>query len=221
MAPMQFAGHRLRGLTVIGRSVLGKPILEASFGSGRRRVLLVAGVHGNEFGSRVAGLFVTYLEHHPRALPKGIRVDVVPCANPDGTALGTRDNAHGVDINRNFPSADWAVARYHVRADGPGAGSEPETRALVGLLRFGYARVISLHSSGAIVDYDGPRSLAIAVRAARAMGYSVGHLPYEKTITGSLGRYVGERYAVPVITIELSGRRLSGRVIGGLEAAIR
>ena len=31
----------------------------------------------------------------------------IPCLNPDGMALGTRTNANGVDLNRNFPTKNW------------------------------------------------------------------------------------------------------------------
>jgi protein MpaA len=46
---------------------------------------------------------------------------VVPDLNPDGTAAGTRENAHGVDLNRDFGSRS-----------GP---TEPEARFIARLIR--------------------------------------------------------------------------------------
>ena len=43
--------------SVIGRSLRGRPILAARFGSGARHVLIVGGVHGDEAGTAVATKF--------------------------------------------------------------------------------------------------------------------------------------------------------------------
>jgi protein MpaA len=115
----------------IGRSVQGRPIVAVERGTpGGRRVLVVGVIHGDED----AGLaIVERLLRVP--VPEGIDLWVVPTMNPDGTALGQRTNANGVDLNRNFPyrwgpiaePGDWQYA-------GTEPASEPETAAMVGFV---------------------------------------------------------------------------------------
>jgi murein endopeptidase len=83
---------------LLGRSTEGRPIYAYRLGNPAARKLLVVGtVHGNE----PAGLTVT--RRLLRAAPP-LRAElwVVPNLNPDGLALGTRANAAGVDLNRDF-----------------------------------------------------------------------------------------------------------------------
>jgi len=108
----------------IGNSLGGRPIL--AFGSGPRaaalKVLVVGAIHGDETaGMRIA-----------RRLAYGAPIDrvrllVVPTLNPDGVASGTRGNAHGVDLNRNFPFR-WRPLGGGEHS-GTGPLSEPESRA--------------------------------------------------------------------------------------------
>lgn len=206
--------------SVIGKSLRGRAITMETFGTGRRRILLVGGVHGNEYGTPVVMAFLRYVRAHPSVVPSGTQLDVVACANPDGYANRRRTNARNVDINRNFPSRNWSRKRNRSGAS-PGArpGSEPETRALLALLQSKrYARVISLHSRGGILDWDGPGGWTVARRMSKASRVRVHRLG---AYHGSMGAFVPAKYRIPIITWELSSRAMNGRVRAGLLASLR
>ena len=205
---------------VVGRSVQGRRIVLETFGSGSRHILFVGGIHGNEYGGPVTAKFATYLRTHPSVIPSGTQVDVIAYANPDGTAHGKRANAHNVDINRNFPSSNWNRKR-NASGSSPGArpGSEPETQALLGVLASGgYVRVISMHSRGPVIDYDGPGGWTLAKRMSKASRVNVHRLP---AYHGSMGSYIPEVYRTPIITWELASRTLTSRVRAGMLAALK
>ena len=212
----------------IGHSVRHRPLTVTRFGAGDRRVLILGGVHGDEFGAPVAAQLVKYLLAHPRALPPRTRVDVLACANPDGYASHTRGNARNVDLNRNLPTRNW---RHQLSSQNdPGAGgltggsapgSEPETKALLALLRDRFDIVVSLHSRGGIIDCSGPGARAVGRRMSALCGLPLGKLWYDPYITGSLGRFVPERYGVPIITVELRSPGLSAGMRAALLEAAR
>lgn len=88
-------------------------------------MLVVGCIHGTE----CEGIAVARrLERGPA--PRSAQLSIVENLNPDGFARGARQNARGVDLNRNFPS-QWRpfgapFDQYH---SGPRPLSEPETRA--------------------------------------------------------------------------------------------
>jgi murein peptide amidase A len=151
---------------VFGHSVQGRPLhaIEVGDPASAHRVLVVGCIHGDECAALP---LVRRLERaHPR-----FDLWLVPTANPDGLYAGTRQNADGVDLNRNFPS-EWI--RIGRRGDpqysGPRPLSEPETRALRALvLRLRPAVTIWFHQPQAIVRAWG-HSIPPARRFARAAG---------------------------------------------------
>jgi hypothetical protein len=91
-----------------------------------------------------------------RSIPaKGVQLWIVPEMNPDGTAADARQNAHGVDLNRNFPY-QWQKVTDPVYYSGPRPLSEPETRAAVKLIRrIRPAVTIWYHQHEDLVDMAG------------------------------------------------------------------
>jgi protein MpaA len=127
-------GHAVAARSVtIGSSVQGRPIRAVRVGSARarRRILVVGAIHGNE----LAGRAVTRRLRAVRP-PRGVALWLVDDLNPDGAAAGTRQNARGVDLNRNFPYRWRPTGRpfdtYH---SGPRPLSEPESRAAAAFIR--------------------------------------------------------------------------------------
>ncbi len=110
----------------IGTSVQGRDIVALHRpvdGDARVRVVVIGGIHGNE---PVSPPIVRSLVDVP--MPADIEVWLVPEMNPDGVEAGTRANANGVDLNRNF---GWGWAAYD---GGPAPFSEPESTAVADLI---------------------------------------------------------------------------------------
>jgi protein MpaA len=168
--------------------------------------LVFAAIHGNETETTVA------LSAALRATPPAaLRCMVVLVANPDGMLRGTRGNAAGVDLNRNFPARDWArgVVRSRWSSETPqvvelgtgaAAGSEPEVRALMGLIeRLRPAFALALHAPIGVVLETEPSPLG------RALGER-GGLPRKAKVdyatSGVFDAWARER-GVPALTLEL------------------
>ncbi len=123
------------------------------------RILVLASMHGDESETTVV------LSDALRSIrPEALMNAAILCGNPDGAVRGTRGNARGVDLNRNFPSSNWSPepVTYKSRKDGPRdialspgahAASEPETEALISLLDEIKPRaVVALHAALACID---------------------------------------------------------------------
>jgi protein MpaA len=195
----------VRRHVVLGRSVRGRPIVAIEIGepSSPRKVLVVGCIHGNE----PAGIDIARsLAQGPP--PNGVDLWVVPELNPDGVAANTRQNAHGVDLNRNFPwgwrPIDPPGGTYYA---GPRPLSEPESRVAAGLIRRLRPRLsIWFHQHLGLVDESGG-SISLEQRFARLV-----HLPLRR-----LPRYPGsvtswENHTLPgtsAFVVELSVGRLA------------
>ena len=164
---MSIVAHAAAVATIVfGHSVQGRPLRALEVGDPRsaHRVLVVGCIHGNES----AGMPVVW--QLARSRPR-FDLWLVPNLNPDGYAAGTRQNADGVDLNRNFPSQWLRIGRRgSPQWSGPRPLSEPETRAIRELiLRLRPTVTIWFHQPQAIVRAWG-HSISPARRFAHGAG---------------------------------------------------
>jgi predicted deacylase len=142
----------------VGRSVDGRAITARVAGpaTATRRILIVGCIHGNE----CAGLRIVRALTRSRPVT-GAQLWLIGELNPDGTAAARRQNAHGVDLNRNFPYR-WRPVTDPTYYAGPRPRSEPETRAAMQLIRrLRPAVTIWYHQHQDLVDMaGGDRGLA-------------------------------------------------------------
>jgi murein peptide amidase A len=204
------AGGQVKEETVrIGTSVLGRPILAVHrFTEGATQTsgstLVVGSMHGDErAGMRV----VRRLRSAP--LPEGVDLWLVRTMNPDGTVADRRTNAHGVDLNRNFPRY-WAPAGWGTSTwSGPAPASEPETRAMTGFLRDVRPRTtLVFHQPLYGVDSYRAKSMSLVRRLSRETGLPISEFDCTGGCHGTLTDWHNSRLEGRAVTIEL-GRTAS------------
>lgn len=170
------------------------------------RILILGGIHGDEYSSiSIMFKWMTLLQE------KGgdnYRWRFLPAVNPDGLLDGqaVRQNASGVDLNRNFPSQDWEATALEYwrnntgenprRYPGKEAASEPEVRWIIEQIEnFDPAVIVSVHAPYHLLDFDGP--LQAPDKIGDLYLHQLGVYP------GSLGNYAGLDLGIPVVTLEL------------------
>jgi len=207
---VQYADVRFLALLLlslpIGHSVDGRTLRPVLLGTaGSPHPLLVVGcIHGTE----PAGLPIVRALMRAGALP-GTEIVVLPALNPDGCyRLGTRGNAHGVDLNRNFPAGARPL-------------TEPESRYFVRLVRAVKPAVtVVFHQHEDVVRAWGP-SVPEARRFARLLG---GALPYrsERWPPGSISNW--QNHAFPgtsSFVVELPAGPVPARLVPRYVRALR
>jgi len=196
--------HTAQGNALVSRDF--GPRNDSAAAEGAKRILLIGGIHGDEFTS--VSIVFHWMDWVRQRDASQYHWRVIPLANPDGLKAkpSTRFNANGVDINRNFQTPDWDRDAQNYwsrrtrqdprRYPGKAAGSEVETRWLEAQIdEFKPDMIISVHAPYNLLDYDGPVSQPI--RFGRLSLNRLGVYP------GSLGNYGGLFKQIPVVTIEL------------------
>lgn len=220
----------------VRNSVKGTPLIWTTFGREELTknletevTLVMCGVHGDEITPMK---FCFDIIHHLKLQPESLfrnRVAIIaPLVNPDSFFIQkpTRTNANGVDLNRNFPTADWNSRAIKLwknwyksdkrRNPGMKALSEPEVLFQINLIkRYNPDKIISVHAPLTILDYDGPQvedknlgnravgkmaNELLVQMSQKAKGYQVKNYPF---FPGSLGNWAGNERNIPTYTLEL------------------
>jgi protein MpaA len=187
--------------------VRDRPIVARSWGdpASDRRVLVVGSLHGDETeGHRV----VARLTGRRARQLEGVELWTIETANPDGVAQNTRGNAHGVDLNRNFPWSWRSIPPSSGYYAGPGPVSEPETRALRRFLRRVRPEITVWYHQpwGRTLIPCDRRGRRVARRYALLSGLRARDC--FPSPPGSATGYQGHRLAQRAFVVELPGRRL-------------
>jgi protein MpaA len=168
------AGAARGKAVVFGHSVQGRALVAHVLGPGSaaRKIVLVGCIHGDECAGRSILVAV-----ERRALPVNVQLWLVPTLNPDGEAAGNRQNAHGVDLNRNFPYR-WRAVPGPTYYSGPRPRSELETRATMRLIaRLRPDATVIYHQHEDLVDMAGG-DRGLSRRYAELAGLRATCLPF-------------------------------------------
>lgn len=193
-------------MRVIGHSVQGRPIRAWHLGDPTSPVkaVFVGAMHGNEAQpSRILQNL-----RDGRAI-RGADIWVVPLMNPDGVHRHTRRNAHGVDLNRNFP-VDW-IHQGGSYYSGPQPASEPETQAMMAFLdeiRPNY--VVSFHQPLHGVDNSYWKTRALGRRLSRHLDLPRKRFTCNNGCHGTMTQWFNKTHPGAAITVEY-GHRMSHR----------
>jgi len=186
----------LIGREVIGYSVRGRPIVAWHLGRpGKPTALLVSTMHGNERDTR---LIMYALKQGPPI--HELDLWIIPNYNPDGYAAGTRRNAHGVDLNRNFPYR-WVDLDGSYES-GPAPASEPETKAVMAFLdRIRPRRIVSFHQPLYGVDRN-PKRPGFSSKLSRYLRLPLKDFVCSGVCHGTMTGWFNHRYAGTAVTVE-------------------
>ncbi len=170
-------------------------------------------IHGDECAGRALLSAIASLPP-----PGGVQLWLVGEMNPDGTVAGTRQNARGVDLNRNFPYR-WRRISDSTYYSGAAPASEAETRAAIRLiLRVRPAVTIWYHQHEDLVDMSGG-DRGIARLYARIAGLRATCLPF---LPGTASGWSNHRFAgTTSFVVELPSGRIDPAALARHERAIQ
>ena len=197
-APSARASNAVVETRVIGTSVEGRPIRAFRLGNPASpvKVVLIATMHGNEF--QPARILANLRDH--RRIHRA-DIWVIPFLNPDGYVHRTRRNAHGVDLNRNFP-VSW-IPQGGSYNSGPAPASEPETQAVMAFLSEVRPRyVVSFHQPLHGIDNSYAKTRTLARRLSRNLDLPRKRFTCNNGCHGTLTQWFNHTLPGAAITVE-------------------
>jgi len=182
----------------IGKSVLGRDINATRLGNGSRYVIIDGATHGNEKNPAPALLrLLEVIQENFQASGywktrlSEVSLIVIPILNPDGYVSNNRNNANGVDLNRQFPP-------------GP-ATTEPEAWALRWLWgNYSTIIYINLHEGRNWQPLDYFYAVNFTTTAVDIMGFSKQNTYWTKDDFEALhewGYYAEEKWSTNPLDI--------------------
>jgi protein MpaA len=192
----------LIGSRVIGHSVKGRAIRAYHLGDPTSPVkaVFIATMHGNE--AQPAQILLNLRDGAPIT---GADIWVVPYLNRDGFARHRRQNARGVDLNRNFP-VRW-IRQGGAFYSGRRPKSEPETRAIMRFLReIQPAYVVSFHQPLDGVDNSYWKTRTLAATLSTNLGLPEKVFSCNHGCHGTMTQWFNRRLPGAAITVEYGAR---------------
>lgn len=188
-----------------GYSELGRPITGYEIGSGEECLLIFGGIHGDEKGTvDLVRRFADEVIVQPDLVPTTRKLVVVPLVNPDGYFDGIyRNNANGVNINRNFATSGWTAYPDQQTFAGQQPFSEKESQVIKTIVEECVPSVmVAFHSQGGIVSPEaGSESLALAEWYINKTGYTYFN---DWDYPGTATKWFTETTGNPSITVEIT-----------------
>lgn len=203
-----FAGMIISNeLVITQQTQMGNTLRCYKKGDSGKKILLIGSVHGFEKAGILLSVKILNEIFAKEKLANTLLC--IPSANPDGNELETRMNANRIDINRNFPSSNWAyVDSAKLKNEkiyfwgGEKPASEVETKFILKVdSLYNPDIIIVFHQFLDLINYDGtglPLAEFIINKTGMKLEQELGY-----DTPGSMGSYFGTDKQKEMVTIEL------------------
>lgn len=185
---------------IIGESREGRPIEAWLIGDPEATTtsMIIGQMHGEE---RHVNRTAWEILKNQRPI-KGVQIWVIPTMNPDGEAVGRRQNAAGVDLNGNF-GINWTRKTGHY-GSGTAPFSEPESRAIRDFVaKIEPHELVSLHQPLFAVDSYELKSQSLHDRLVTHLQLPSRRLSCRDGVCrGTMTQWINAHHPTAAITIE-------------------